>query len=347
MGRVLNLQWRPVFDQAAVRHELRTIRDDLHCNAVRLCGRDPARLTAAGEEALRLGLEVWYCPELWNRPPAATLRYLATAARAAEQLRRRWPDRVVLSVATEASMFVRGIIPGRTLARRTANAPAALRAGRHTEPLARFLAGAARVARAEFGGALTYASLPFERVDWAPFDFVGVDHYRYAPTEAHYESALRHKLAHGKPVVVLEFGMRTYRDAEHDPTMLIRGITNWGTVALNRVPVLGRLVRPRLLRGEHVRDEEYQARRVVEDLTILDAAGVDGTFVTQFVEPMSPYSPSPRHDLDMNAFALVRTLPDGSWQPKAAFHAVAGFYASTSARNPVESRQDRPSATGL
>jgi hypothetical protein len=37
-------------------------------------------------------------------------------------------------------------------------------------------------------------------------------------------------------------------------------------------------VRPRI-KGHHVRDEAFQARRIVEDLTILDAAGVDRAFV--------------------------------------------------------------------
>src|SRR4051812_18229063 len=102
-GRVLGFNWRPVFDRAETRSDLTMIRDELHCNAVKLCGRDLDRLTAAAEDALALGLEVWFSPELWDRGPAPTLTYLAGAARAAEALRRcaKTPDRVVLSVATE------------------------------------------------------------------------------------------------------------------------------------------------------------------------------------------------------------------------------------------------------
>ncbi|WP_426503906.1 hypothetical protein ACPPVO_40650 [Dactylosporangium sp. McL0621] len=306
-GRVLGFNWRPVFDREETRRDLRVIRDELHCNAVKLCGRDLDRLTAAAEDALALGLEVWLSPELWNQPPARTLTYLSAAAEVAEQLRQIRKNHVILSVATEATFFLRGILPGRTFAARTKNPAPAIRAGRHTEPLADFLAAAARVARASFGGPLTYASLPFERVDWSLFDFVGVDHYRYVTSEPHFEHVLQRQFRHGKPVVITEFGMRAYEGADRDPNLLSIGLINWPSVALHRVPALGRFVRPRLVRGHHVRDEALQARRIAEDLEIFERAGVEGAFVCQYAEPMLPYSPDPRYDLDMSGFSLVRT----------------------------------------
>jgi hypothetical protein len=335
VGRVLGMAWRPVFDRPTVRRELQIIRDDLHCNAVKVCGRDLGRLVAATEDALRLGLEVWFSPELWDRPPGKTLAYIAAAAREAERLRRRWPDRVVFSVATEATLFVRGIVPGRTFNRRLANVAPAVRAGRHAGPLRAFLAQATRDARGVFDGPLTYASLPFEPVDWDLFDIVGVDHYRDSRTGSRYLERLRPLLAHGKQVVVTEFGMRTYRGADSDGN-LGTGITDWKTVALHRVPVAGRLVRPRLVDGAHVRDEALQARRIAEDLAILDGAGVDGAFVCTFVEPLSTHHPDPRYDLDIGALSLVKTYahghgttyPDLTWEPKESFRAVADFYAA-------------------
>ncbi|MFB9410756.1 hypothetical protein [Dactylosporangium matsuzakiense] len=328
-GRVLGFNWRPHFDRAATRRDLTVIRDELHCNAVKLSGRDLDRLTVAAEEALALGLEVWLSPELWDRSPERTLSYLAQAAVAAESLRRAAGDRVVLSVATEATFFLRGILPGRTFAARTRNAAPLIRAGRHAAGLAAFLEAAAQTARARFGGPLTYASLPFERVDWSLFDFAGVDHYRYVTTEGHYQRVLDRLAAHGKPLVITEFGMRAYRGADRDPRLLDVGLISWPTVALHRVPVAGRLVRPRLIRGAHVRDEELQARRVAQDLAILERAGVEGAFVTQFSEPLLTHDPDPRFDLDMSGFSLVRTLPGAPdrWERKAAFHAVARHFA--------------------
>ena len=68
--------------------------------------------------------------------------------------------------------------------------------------------------RAAFAGPLIYGSLTFEQVDWEPFDYVGVDHYREARTKDRYVEMLQPFLATGKPVIVTEFGMRTYRGAE-------------------------------------------------------------------------------------------------------------------------------------
>jgi hypothetical protein len=46
VGRVLDgMNWRPAFDPLEAHRELEIIRDDLHCNAVRICGEDIARLT--------------------------------------------------------------------------------------------------------------------------------------------------------------------------------------------------------------------------------------------------------------------------------------------------------------
>jgi hypothetical protein len=95
VGRVLWVNWRPVFDPAVVRRELQIIRDDLHCNAVKICGRDISRLTVAAETALELDLEVWFSPELWDQGPGDTLAHIVAAAEAAEQLRRGRPERLV------------------------------------------------------------------------------------------------------------------------------------------------------------------------------------------------------------------------------------------------------------
>ena len=333
VGRVLWVNWRPVFDPAVVRRELQIIRDDLHCNAVKICGRDIGRLTFAAEAALELGLEVGFSPELWDKDPGDTLAHIVAAAEAAEPLRRRRPEHLVFSVATESTLFMRGIVPGRTFQQRLTNASREIRAGRHVAPLRDFLAHATRDVRRVFAGPITYAALPFEPVEWGLFDIVSVDHYREARTEARYLDTLERFLAHGKPVVVTEFGMRTYQGADRDGN-LGTGITDPATSLLHLVPLAGRLIRPRI-KGHHVRDEGFQARRIVEDLTILDAGGVDGAFVCTFVEPLSTHDADLRYDLDMGALSLVKTYADGhgitypdmTWEPKEAFHAVADFYS--------------------
>ena len=105
---------------------------------------------------------------------------------------------------------------------------------------------------------------------------------------------------------------------------------------LHQIPLLGRLVRPRT-KGVHVRDEEWQARKLVENLSVLDNAGVDGAFIFQFISQITPYSDNPRFDLDMASSSLVKyyddgkhgaTYPDMTWEPKESFRAVADYYVN-------------------
>ena len=81
VGCVMGFDWRPHFDQKTVARELEIIAKDLHCNAVRICGRSIDRLIIAAEYALRQGLEVWLSPELWDTGPEKTLKYVTRAAR--------------------------------------------------------------------------------------------------------------------------------------------------------------------------------------------------------------------------------------------------------------------------
>jgi len=48
---------REPFDAEIVRREMRIIRDDLHCNAVRVTGGDPDRLDIAATHAANAGLD--------------------------------------------------------------------------------------------------------------------------------------------------------------------------------------------------------------------------------------------------------------------------------------------------
>jgi hypothetical protein len=336
VGRVLGVAWRPHLGRRLVHRELQIIRDDLHCNAVRICGVDIARLTMASEEALEQGLEVWLSPELWDKDPRATLEHVVAAARAAEPLRRRWPERLVLSVGSELTLFMRGIVEGRSFVKRLGNPSLkqTVEAGRHNEPLNAFLAQAVAAVRQVFGGPVTYASLPWETVDWSLFDLVGIDHYRDPRIRDRYVEMLQPLFGSGKPVVITEFGCRTYQGAL-DPGAMGREITDGRTLFFHQLPVVGRFVRPRL-NGNYVRDEELPARELIESLGILDQAGVDGAFVMTFVSPIATYDQNPRYDLDMAGFSLVKsfagdrkgtTYPDMPWEPKASFRAVAAYFA--------------------
>jgi hypothetical protein len=174
---------RQHFDSEVVRRELRIIRDDLHCNAVRVIGSDPDRLETAAAHAADLGLEVWFSPFVCDLTADELLALLADCAERAERLRRRGAE-VVLVAGGEISLLNRGFLPGDTIDERLG-----LLADRdRLRELIRglparvndFLAKAVAVVRGRFGGKVTYAAIPLENVDWAPFDLISVDLYRSA-----------------------------------------------------------------------------------------------------------------------------------------------------------------------
>lgn len=322
-----------MFDPEVVRRELTIIRDDLHCNAVRICGQEVSRLERAAEFALELGLDVWLSPELWNKTPAQTLKYTVDAAGVAEGLLRRWPGKVVLCTGSELTLFMRGILPGRSVLRRVREMRKNPSGAAGGPALTSYLTRANDEVRRVYSGPLTYASLVWESVDWSRFDYVGVDHYRDSRIKDRYVEMLQPSLETGKPVVVTEFGMRTYLGADTSGTLGF-GIVSIPSLVLHKLPVVGRFVRTRL-KGMPVRDEELQAREIVETLEVLDAAGVSGAFVHTFVDYQSPTDPVAKYDLDISSMSLVKllksgqgaTYPDLPWEPKEAFRAVANYYA--------------------
>jgi hypothetical protein len=335
-GKGGGIPTRPKLDLATAERELQIVRDDLHCNAVRLGGTYADRLVRVAECALAMGLEVWLSPTLLGRPPDETLRSFVAAAEQAERLRQQYPERVVLVLGGELTLLMQGIVPGRDFAARTREAFTRIKAGdlSTNERLDEFLGRASAAVRAVYRGPLTYASLIWEDVNWDRFDIIGVDLYRDARIKDRYTALLEPLLAHGKPVVNTEFGMRTYQGAASGGGELGVGIADLKTVILHQLPLVGRFVRPRI-KGDHVRDEAMQARELTETLEILDAAGVDGAFVAEFVTAEATTSDQPRYDMDMNAFSLVKTYrhgkgvtyPDMSWEPKQSFSAVADFYS--------------------
>jgi len=337
----MGFNWRPDYNPNIVRRELKIIKDDLHCNAVRISGLDIKRLIFASEAALDTGLEVWFAPQLWDKSPDKTLKYIVKTAAAAQTLNQRYPDRVVFSVGSESTLFMQGIVPGRNLTARIKNPSfiAIVKAGEHNKPLNEYLAKVNKAARGVFHGKVTYASLVWEAVDWSLFDFVGVDHYRINRIEDKYIEMLKPSFSHDKPVVITEFGYGTCHGGIGSEGLLSSsglsgGIIDIKSQFLHQIPLLGRLIRPRT-KGVHVRDEQWQARKLVENLKVLDDAGVDGAFISQFISQITPYSDDPKYDLDMASSSLVKyfddgkqgsTYPDMPWEPKESFKAVADYY---------------------
>lgn len=304
---------REAFDAATVRRDMRIIADDLHCTAVRITGGEPDRLTVAATHAADAGLEVWFAPFPSDLTPDELLPLLVDCADRAERLRRDGAE-VVLVLGGELSVFCRGFLPGEDIVARSAflRTPDA-RAVLATLPdrLNDVLGKAAVAVRERFGGAITYASLPFERVDWAPFDYVGADAYRSAHNAATFRAEVGALRRHGRPVVVTEFGCCTFRGAAD------LGARGWMVVDRDTWR----------LDGHYERDEEGQATYLRELLTVFEEEDVDTAFWFTFAGFRYPHHPDPRHDLDLASYGLIRLDSDGTWSPKASFHALAHHYA--------------------
>jgi hypothetical protein len=88
------------------------------------------------------------------------------------------------------------------------------------------------------------------------------------------------------------------------------------------------------LDGDYVRDEDEQATYLRDLLEIFMAAGIDSAFVFTFVQYQLPHREEPRQDLDRASYGIVtvyedrfgHSYPDMTWEPKAAFHALAECY---------------------
>jgi hypothetical protein len=288
---------RTTFDPDTVRQEMTVIAGDLHCDTVRISGREPERLHTAARHAADAGLEVWFAPFPVDLPPEGVLSLFADCARRAEAVRRSGAE-VVFVAGCEISAFCDGLLPGDTYMDRiramvTADMEWWAALGSAQERLHDFLTEAAATVRAHFGGQITYASGPWEPIDWQLFDLVGIDAYRGAHNADTFRTHLREFFTHGKPVAVTEFGTCAYR-----------GAGDLGGMAWQ--PPRGA-----------VPDEDEQVRYLDELLDIFEEEGVDTALWFTFANYDKPA------ERDIASYGVVRMLDGTRWEPKKVFHAMA------------------------
>jgi hypothetical protein len=333
VGRVLEGRLtRPKLDPKEMHREIEIIKNDLHCNSIKIQGFDVDRVVAAAEDSLEQGLEVWLAPEMFEEDQDRTFDYSVKAAAAAEVLHKKWPEQVVLSVGTELTLFMQGILPGNNLMERLGN-PAIwgkIKSGAYEKPLNDFLAKTTTDVRSVFHGRVTYAAVArVERVDWSIFDFVCIDAYRDKLIRDSFSDMLKGYSDYEKPLVIGEFGCCTYRGAE-DLGGMGWDVVDWA-------------VNPPRLKRNCVYDQGVQAREIVEELRIFDRVGVDGAFVFTFVQPppeiadteMRKILEEIKFDPDAVSYSLVKShvdrlgtaYPEMPWEPKESFRAVAEYYA--------------------
>jgi hypothetical protein len=311
---------RPVFDPKQVEFDMNTIARDLHCAAVRISGGIPERLAIAAEYAAAAGLEVWFSPFPCELGEDEMLAVFESCAGMAESLRRQSAHKVVLVVGCEVSLFGRGFLPGADAYARIQKlaTPTPELFTEYPKIVARlnqFLSNAARFATAKFAGPITYASGPWEEIEWTPFTIVGVDAYRDEANAATLEGQLGALSSNAKPVAVTEFGCCTYQGAGK------RGANGWAILQEEG----GR----QRLKGDFVRDESEQVKYFQESLEIYQRQGIETAFWFTFASWNRPHRQDPREDLDIASFGVVKVAdedaatPAQRWGPKAIFSEFA------------------------
>ena len=291
---------RKTFDPGTVRREMAVIAGDLHCDAVRVSGREGERQSIAARPAADAGLELRIAPITLQHPPGQLLPFLTDCARRAEAVRQAGAE-VVFVAGCEMSAFCGGFLPGDTYLDRlktmvTADLQWWMSLGPVQERLNDFLAEAAAAVRSRFGGRVTYASGPWEAVDWEPFDLVSIDAYRTAQNASTFRAHLREFCSHGKPVAVTEYG-----------TCANRGAGDLGGMAWQPPPGA-------------VPDEDEQVRYLNELLDIFEEEGVDTALWFSFANYDKP------GNRDIASYGVVRVLGETGWEPKKVFHAMAARY---------------------
>ncbi|OLZ49673.1 hypothetical protein [Amycolatopsis keratiniphila] len=284
------------WSKGQLEREINVIAGELRCPSITAFGTEIGRLAETTSTALRRGMEVYVQPRLYDHPQDQVLEHLAESARQAERLRHG--DDVKFVAGCEHLLFTPGIVPGETYLERIANMGTVPPEEwpKIMDRLAGFLARAAEVARRNFSGRITYASIGgAEPVDWNLFDIVGIDYYPYFATDAEYTKDLAHYRKWNKPVVVLEFGSCTFTGAAR------AGGMGWDIVDYEQIP-------PRIKPG-YVRNEREQADHLARLLRVFGTAGIRGAHVYTFIAPNLPHHPArPEYDYDMASYGLVKTL---------------------------------------
>jgi hypothetical protein len=322
---------RPDFDEEVIQKEISIIKNELHCNAIKISGHDVERLTKASTFALQEGLQVWLTPSCIDAAQPDAIKHLADCAVAAEKLREQYGN-IIMVLGFESSLFLGGFVKGETIYQRMKQMFTpwslllnALNIRNTNRKLNAFLKEAATQVKKYFKGQITYASGTWEHVDWDLFDFVGIDHYRAAYNKNSFEKELANYYKFNKPVVEFEFGCCAYKGADD------KGPMGWA--------ITEHVDGQQVIKGNFIRDENVQANYITDLLDIFERAQLHGAFVFTFVNPVFKHTSDPLHDLDLASYGIVKPVDDQksyykglAWTPKEAFYKLAAYYGQLAAK---------------
>jgi nitrogen regulatory protein PII-like uncharacterized protein len=307
--------------------EIGIIKNELHCNAVRIYGRDLNKLLECSNIALQAGLQVWFSPRCINATFQETLDYIKESSSAAEDLRKISPG-IVYVIGNEFSLDLKGFVEGETTYERIENLSKPVYLLKNflgqgiNKELNSFLAESAAAARDNFKGEITYASGQWEKINWDLFDIISINYYRNRFNSFNYRRRIRKLAEKGKKLAVTEFGCCSYKGADK------KGARGYAVVDYNGT-------RPRLKKN-YRRDESIQSDYLVDLLNIYSSENVYAVFIYTFISRRAVYNIKEQFDLDMANFGLIKVLlPEPVdlsapylWEKKKAFEEVSKFYLS-------------------
>jgi hypothetical protein len=307
--------------------EIGIIRNELHCNAVRIYGRDLEKLVECSNIAIKEGLTVWFSPRLINASFGETLEYIKLCSIEVEKLRKISPS-IVYVIGNEFSLDLKGFVEGETTYERILNLSKPISLVRNSicfgfrKELNIFLQKTVSVVRQYFKGEITYASGQWEKVNWEPFDIISINYYRNRFNGWKYRSTVRRLAYKRKKLAITEFGCCSYKGADK------KGAWGYSIVDWNESEPI--------LKTVYKRDEDVQAKYLIDLLNIYLKENVYAAFIYTFVARRARYNVNHKYDLDMANFGLIKVLPPGdegsnnpySWGKKKAFNEISKFYSS-------------------
>lgn len=308
-----------------MKEEIGVIKNELHCNAVRIYGRDLEKLIECSEIALKEGLMVWFSPRYINASLEETLDYIVKCSMAAERLRKISLD-IVYVLGNEFSLDVKGFIEGETIFKRILNLSKPISIIKNSlgfgfnKKLNSFLVKAVSKARQNFKGEITYASGQWEKINRDIFDIAAVNYYRNGFNAWKYRRTVRKFVQKEKKFTITEFGCCSYKGAEQ------KGAWGYSLIDWTKSrPQLKKLLE---------RDESVQSNYLIDLLNIYLKENVYAAFVYTFVARRAKYDVNPEYDLDMANFGLIKVLPSDNdskfsyaWERKKAFYELSKYYS--------------------
>lgn len=321
---------RPDFDEAVIKKEIEIIRNELHCDAIKIAGDDLQRLVIAAEFALEIGSQVWFAPSNLEATKEEALVHFTECAKAAEKLRLKY-GHVIFIAGFELSLFMKGFIRGETLYDRLHNFfnmrnmilnALGFKKKMHRE-LNLFLSEMVKNVKQHFKGQISYSAGTWEHIDWDVFDIVGVDHYRARFNKSSYQKELQKYYRFNKPVAVMEFGCCAYKGADD------AGPMGWA--------ISEEVDGKKAIKAGIIRDESVQAKYITDLLGIFKQEKVVAAFVFTFVNPAAKYNADPRFDFDLSSYGIVKPVDEDGyrglpWVPKEAFYKLGEYYNELSSQ---------------